>query len=381
MGMPASNTSASGDAPNTSAAAPARRNVPRFLLPVGLALAVVAVVALAYWWIVGRFIQSTDDAYLQADSVTVAPKVSGYVTDVYVGDNVPVKAGDPLVRLDSRQYQAALDQSKATVDARRADIERAQAGIQQQQAAIEQARAQLQVAQVSAKHAEDEVRRYSPLAKTGAESGDQLSVLISNRDQAQATLTADKAALDQAEARIADLNAQIAQAQAQLEAAQASAKQSQLDLQDTLVRSSLDGRVGDRTVRVGQYAQPGTRLMTVVPVQSIYLTANFKETQIGRMRAGQSAKVHVDALPGADLHGVVDSFAPGTGSEFALLPPENATGNFTKIVQRVPVRIRIDTDEQTRKRLVPGLSVTVDVDTRSEGSSVQQQASVVGQHG
>ncbi|QRN55345.1 HlyD family secretion protein [Dyella caseinilytica] len=379
--MPASNTSASGDAPNTSAAAPARRNVPRFLLPVGLALAVVAVVALAYWWIVGRFIQSTDDAYLQADSVTVAPKVSGYVTDVYVGDNVPVKAGDPLVRLDSRQYQAALDQSKATVDARRADIERAQAGIQQQQAAIEQARAQLQVAQVSAKHAEDEVRRYSPLAKTGAESGDQLSVLISNRDQAQATLTADKAALDQAEARIADLNAQIAQAQAQLEAAQASAKQSQLDLQDTLVRSSLDGRVGDRTVRVGQYAQPGTRLMTVVPVQSIYLTANFKETQIGRMRAGQSAKVHVDALPGADLHGVVDSFAPGTGSEFALLPPENATGNFTKIVQRVPVRIRIDTDEQTRKRLVPGLSVTVDVDTRSEGSSVQQQASVVGQHG
>jgi membrane fusion protein, multidrug efflux system len=366
MGMPASNNNASADASN---AAPERRKVPRFLLPVGLALAVVAVVALVYWWIVGRFMQSTDDAYLQADSVTVAPKVSGYVTDVYVGDNATVKAGDPLVRLDSRQYQAALDQAKATVDARRADIERAQAGIQQQQAAIEQAKAQLQVAQVSARHAEDEVRRYGPLAKTGAESGDQLSVLTSNRDQAQATLAADKAALDQAQARIADLNAQIAQAQAQLEAAQASAKQSQLDLQDTLVRSSLDGRVGDRTVRVGQYAQPGTRLMTVVPVQSIYLTANFKETQIGRMRAGQPAKVHVDALPDADLHGVVDSFAPGTGSEFALLPPENATGNFTKIVQRVPVRIRIDTDEQTRKQLVPGLSVTVDVDTRSEGSN------------
>jgi len=380
MGMPASNTSASGDAPNASGAAPAQRKVPRFLLPVGLVLAIVAVVTLGYWWVVGRFIQSTDDAYLQADSVTVAPKVSGYVTDVYVGDNAAVKAGDPLVRLDSRQYRAALDQAKATVDARQADIERAQAGIQQQRAAIEQARAQLQVAQVSAKHAEDEVRRYSPLAKTGAESGDQLSVLISNRDQARATLAADKAALDQAQARIADLNAQIAQAQAQLEAAQASAKQSQLDLQDTLIRSSLDGRVGDRTVRVGQYAQPGTRLMTVVPVQSIYLTANFKETQIGRMRAGQPAKVHVDALPDADLHGVVDSFAPGTGSEFALLPPENATGNFTKIVQRVPVRIRIDTDEQTRKRLVPGLSVTVDVDTRSQDGSAQP-AAAANQHG
>jgi membrane fusion protein, multidrug efflux system len=377
MGMPVSNTSATADAPN--AAAPARRNVPRFLLPTVILLAVVGVVALLYWWLVGRFIQSTDDAYLQADSVTVAPKVNGYVTDVYVGDNVTVKAGDPLVRLDSRQYQAALDQAKATVDARQADIERAQAGIKQQQAAIEQAKAQLQVAQVSARHADDEVRRYGPLAKTGAESGDQLSVLISNRDQAQATLAADKAALDQAQARIADLNAQIAQAQSQLEAAQASAKQSQLDLQDTLIRSSLDGRIGDRTVRVGQYAQPGTRLMTVVPVQSIYLTANFKETQIGHMRAGQSAKIHVDALPDADLHGVVDSFAPGTGSEFALLPPENATGNFTKIVQRVPVRIRIDTDESTRKRLVPGLSVTVDVDTRSEGDNTQPASG--SQHG
>jgi membrane fusion protein, multidrug efflux system len=369
MGMPASNTSASGDTPN--AAAPPRRKTPGFLLPIGILLAIVAVGALVYWWLVGRFIQSTDDAYLQADSVTVAPKVNGYVTDVYVGDNVAVKAGDPLVRLDGRQYQAALDQAKATVDARQADIERAQAGIKQQQAAIEQAKAQLQVAQVSARHAEDEVRRYGPLAKTGAESGDQMSVLISNRDQAQATLTADKAALDQAQARIADLNAQIAQAQSQLEAAQASAKQSQLDLQDTLIRSSLDGRVGDRTVRVGQYAQPGTRLMTVVPVQNIYLTANFKETQVGRMRAGQPATLHVDALPDADLHGVVDSFAPGTGSEFALLPPENATGNFTKIVQRVPVRIRINTDAQTLKRLVPGLSVTVDVDTRSEDGNAQ----------
>jgi membrane fusion protein (multidrug efflux system) len=340
--------------------------MPRFLLPVGIVLALAAVIALGYWWIVGRFIQGTDDAYLQADSVTIAPKVNGYVTDVYVADNAVVKAGDPLVRLDSRQYQAALNQSQATVDARQADIQQTQAGIQQQQAAIEQAKAQLQVAQVNARHAEDEVRRYGPLAKTGAESGDQLSVLVSNRDQAKATLAADKAALDQAQAKIADLNAQFAQANAQLEAAQASAKQSQLDLQDTLVRSSLDGRVGDRSVRVGQYAQPGTRLMTVVPVQSVYITANFKETQIGRMRAGQAASVHVDAFPDADLHGVVDSFAPGTGSEFALLPPENATGNFTKIVQRVPVRIRIDTDEQTRKLLMPGLSVTVDVDTRTQ---------------
>ena len=365
----------SGDVSKSAAASSSRRkNAGRFLLPVGVLLLVVGAVALGYWWLVGRFVQSTDDAYLQADSVTVAPKVSGYVTDVYVGDNATVKAGDPLVRLDGRQYQAVLDQAQATIDARKADIQRAQAGIQQQRAAIEQARAQWQVEQISSRHAEDEVRRYTPLAKTGAESGDQLSVLISTRDQARASLAADTAALDQAQARMADLDAQIAQAHAQLEAAQASARQAHLDLQDTLVRSSLAGRVGDRTVRVGQYAQPGTRMMTIVPVQNVYLTANFKETQIGRMRAGQRANVRVDALSGTELHGVVESFSPGTGSQFALLPPENATGNFTKIVQRVPVRIRLDTDAQTRALLLPGLSVTVDVDTRTSGDQASTTA-------
>nr|WP_199046581.1 HlyD family secretion protein [Dyella sp. ASV24] len=364
--MPAPTGSTPGEATKDATTPPSRRSkAGKILLPVAIGLTVIALLALGYWWVVGRFMQSTDDAYLRADNVTVAPKVSGYVTDVYVGDNATVKAGDPLVRLDGRQYQAALDQAQATVDARQADIQRAQAGILQQRAAIEQAKAQQQAAQISSRHAEDEVRRYGPLASTGAESGDQLSVLISNRDQAQATLAADTAALDQAQARIADLNAQIAQAHAQLEAAQASARQSKLDLEDTLIRSSLAGRVGDRSVRVGQYAQPGTRMMTVVPVQNVYLTANFKETQIGQMRAGQHASVRIDALPDTELHGVVDSFAPGTGAEFALLPPENATGNFTKIVQRVPVRIRLDTDEETRKLLVPGLSVTVKVDTRA----------------
>ena len=364
--MPPTTGSASGTDASQGVAAPTARpsKIRRFLIPAGIVLAIVAVLALAYWWLVGRFMQSTDDAYLQADSVTVAPKVSGYVTDVYVGDNVAVKAGDPLVRLDGRQYQAALDQAQATIDARKADILRAQAGIPQQRAAIEQARAQQQVAALNSRHTEEEVRRYAPLATTGAESGDQLSVLTTNRDQARAALAADSAALDQAQARMADLNAQLLQAQAQLEIAQASARQAQLDMQDTLIRSSLAGRIGDRTVRVGQYAQPGTRMMSVVPVQSIYLTANFKETQVGRMRAGQPASLHVDALEDTDLHGVVDSFAPGTGSQFALLPPENATGNFTKIVQRVPVRIRIDADTQARKLLVPGLSVTVKVDTR-----------------
>ncbi|MDR0241650.1 MAG: HlyD family secretion protein [Burkholderia sp.] len=339
----------------------------RILLAVAVLAAIGGAVWLGRWWTVGRFIESTNDAYLQADSMTAAPKVAGYVTDVYVRDNQPVKAGDPLVRLDVRQYQVALAQALATVDARRADIARAEADISQQHANLEQADAQAKVSRINAQHASDEYTRYAPLAATGAETHERVADLKSTRDQAAATLAANNASIAAARTQIASFTAQRQQARAQLEAAQASAAQSQLDLDNTIVRSTLAGRVGDRTVRVGQYVQPGTRLLTVVPVDSIYLVANFKETQIGNMRIGQPVSLHVDALPDGALSGVVDSFAPGTGAQFALLPPENATGNFTKIVQRVPVRIRLDSNARTQRMLLPGLSVTVDVDTRSAG--------------
>ena len=352
---------ATGEAESTE-----KRSSRRFIL-IGLVLLAVigGGIWLGHWWLVGRFIERTDDAYLQADSVTVAPKVSGYVTDVFVADNQAVKAGDPLVRLDTRQYQAALDQANATVDARNADIQHADAQLIQQRANIAQTMAQEEVARVSLRHAQDEVARYTPLAASGAETTERLAELKSNRDQAQATLAADHAAVESARSQIGALTAQLGQARAQLEAARASAAQSQLDLDHTVIKSSTAGRIGDRTVRVGQYVQPGTRMLSVVPVQDTYLTANFKETQIGRMRVGQPVEISVDALSGHTLHGVVESFSPGTGSQFALLPADNATGNFTKIVQRVPVRIRLDTGPETHKVLLPGMSVTVNVDTRS----------------
>lgn len=352
---------AAGEAESTE-----KRSSRRFIL-IGLVLLAVigGGIWLGHWWLVGRFIERTDDAYLQADSVTVAPKVSGYVTDVFVADNQAVKAGDPLVRLDTRQYQAALDQANATVDARNADIQHADAQLIQQRANIAQTMAQEEVARVSLRHAQDEVARYTPLAASGAETTERLAELKSNRDQAQATLAADHAAVESARSQIGALTAQLGQARAQLEAARASAAQSQLDLDHTVIKSSTAGRIGDRTVRVGQYVQPGTRMLSVVPVQDTYLTANFKETQIGRMRVGQPVEISVDALSGHTLHGVVESFSPGTGSQFALLPADNATGNFTKIVQRVPVRIRLDTGPETHKVLLPGMSVTVNVDTRS----------------
>jgi membrane fusion protein (multidrug efflux system) len=350
------------------------------LVAVGIGALVIGGAWGVHWWLVGRFIESTDDAYLQADSVTIAPKVSGYIVEVYVADNQFVPVGAPLARLDSRHYQAALDQLTATTAARKADIARSEADLLLQRANIAQARAQLDGARANETYALTQIRRYEPLVSAGAETGERLAELRNAHSQAAATLAADKAALESAERQIGATQAQIAQARAQLEAAAANAETARLDAEDTVVKSSIAGRVGDRAVRVGQYVQPGTRLMTIVPIQDIYLDANFKETQIGLMRAGQPATIHVDALSGADLHGTVASFAPGTGSEFALLPPQNATGNFTKIVQRVPVRIHVDAGEEARTVLVPGLSVTVKVDTRGGRDASKRIASESG-HG
>jgi membrane fusion protein (multidrug efflux system) len=345
-----------GQAAAREGSGPGKNLTPRaqmLLACVGVAALLLGAAFGLHWWVVGRFIQSTDDAYLQADSVTVAPKVSGYISEVYVADNQSVAAGAPLVKLDSRHYQAALDQLTATTAARKADIARGEADLLLQRANIAQARAQLEGAEANAAYA------------AGAETGERLAELRNARRQAASTLEADRAALESAQRQIGATQAEILQARAQLEAAAASAESARLDADDTVVKSPVAGRVGDRTVRVGQFVQPGTRLMTIVPVQDIYLEANFKETQIGLMRPGQPAIIHIDALDGADLHGTVSSFSPGTGSEFALLPPQNATGNFTKIVQRVPVRIHVDAGEEARQVLLPGLSVTVKVDTRS----------------
>ncbi|MVV46664.1 HlyD family secretion protein [Pseudomonas sp. PB120] len=318
----------------------------------------------AHWWTTGRFIESTNDAYLQADSMAAVPRVGGSVVEVYVTDNQTVSVGQRLVRIDSRTFQAAQDQSAAALAARKADITRGEAELAQQRADIVQAQAQLQGEIANQAYAAAQIKRYEPLTRTGAETEERMEQLRNSWQQATTSRNARAAQVQVAERRLATLQATLQQARAQFEGADAKQRQSQLDLQDTIVRSSLAGRVADRSVRVGQYVQPGTRLMTVVPLDQLYITANFKETQIGAMRPGQSVSIRVDALPGVVLHGSVDSLAPGTGSQFALLPPQNATGNFTKIVQRVPVRIQLQADPQWRDSLMPGLSLTVEVDTR-----------------
>jgi membrane fusion protein (multidrug efflux system) len=349
-----------------------KRKMKRILIIGGIVLLVLGVLFFLRWWITGRYLESTNDAYLKADTVVISPKVSGYVSKVYVADNQPVKTGQPLVTLDARQYQAALDAARANIDSRQADIARANAGAAQQQSALLQAQAQLAAAQSNAAHADIEVQRYAPLAASGADAPEHLAQLKNEQAQAHSTLQQAVAGVRSAEQQIVATAAQIKQAEAQLESAQASATQSGIDAQDTTISSSIDGNVGDKSVRVGQFVQPGARMMSIVPVQRLYLIANFKETQVGLMRAGQPATIHVDALSGVDLHGHVESFSPGTGSQFALLPPENATGNFTKIVQRVPVRISVEATPKTRSVLLPGLSVTVEVDTHSGKDDARQ---------
>ena len=317
----------------------------------------------AHWWSVGRFIESTNDAYLQAYSLSVAAKVAGTVSEVYVSDNQSVSVGQPLVRLDVRPYQAAREKSEAAIRAAEADIARGEAELEQHGASIAQVQAQLEGESANEQYAAAQVKRYAPLAKSGAETQERMAELGNALRQASARRAAQAAALNVSRRQLHTQRAAIEQARAQLASAQASTRQSRLDEQDTVVYSTLAGRVGSRSVRVGQYLQPGTRLMTIVPLDEVYLTANFKETQIERMHPGQSVAVHIDAWPGVEFKGVVESLSPGTGSQFALLPSNNATGNFTKIVQRVPVRIRLNASAATGIEWMPGLSATVDVDT------------------
>jgi membrane fusion protein (multidrug efflux system) len=340
---------------------------PRVRLGLSIAGGLILVVGIGYgiyWLVHGRFIVSTNDAYLRADAVIVAPRVSGYVDEIYVKENQHVAAGQALLHIDRRNYSDTLAQETASIAARNADIRAADSQIRQQQDVIAQNREQLASARAKAQFARDQVARYRALHDQGADTEERYAQAVSDSRQNDAAEAAAAASLRAAESQLPVLESQRDQARAQLESAKASASTAQQNLDDTLLRASIEGTVGDDSARLGQYVQPGTRLMSVVPVQNVYLVANFKETQLGRMRVGQKATVRVDALDGTAIDAHVESFAPGTGALFALLPPENATGNFIKIVQRVPVRLRLEPPKELADRLVPGLSVKVSIDTR-----------------
>ncbi|HLG88116.1 MAG TPA: HlyD family secretion protein [Alphaproteobacteria bacterium] len=356
------------DTPDSAAPSSARfKSRPaRFGITVLIGLGVIAAIAFgAHWLMVGRFLESTNDAYLKADPMVVAPRISGYVSEVAVVSNQDVEAGQVLVRIEDGPYKAELAKAKAQVDSAAADVKQLQAQIARQKAILDQANSAAAVAAAQEAYAGREADRFGQLSESGAVSRQQVDQAHTLLTQRQADLANARAAVISAQRQIDVLDAQVGQAESAREAAEATAQAAQIDYDATVLKSRIKGRVGDKTVSIGQYVQAGTRLMSVMPLQDIYLEANYKETQIGRMRIGQPVEIRVDALPDLQIGGHVESLSPGTGAEFALLPPENATGNFTKIVQRVPVRIRVDADAAQRALLLPGLSVTATVDTRS----------------
>ncbi|MEH3045690.1 HlyD family secretion protein [Sphingomonas adhaesiva] len=332
-----------------------------------LALAAIVLIVGGIWFVryqtVGQYRQDTNDARVEADMVTVAPRVAGNVAQLLVAENQDVAAGQPLLRIDPRNARAQAAQAQAQIAVAAAQADAARAQVAEQHATIAQTRAQLDAARAKAAYDAGEVARYRPLAASGAETRQQLAQLEATARQSADNVRAQAAALAVQQRRVAALQSQVRQGEAQGQAARAQLSAADVDVGATILRAPIAGRVGDRTVTVGQYVQPGMRLMSIVPLQSLYVTANFKETQLALMRPGQPARIKVDALDGLEIQGRVASIAPGTGAQFSILPPQNATGNFTKIVQRVPVRIAIAATPAARRLLVPGLSVTVTVDT------------------
>ncbi|HEY3794372.1 MAG TPA: HlyD family secretion protein [Bradyrhizobium sp.] len=339
----------------------------------GLAVAAVAAAVWYGWdyWTVGRYLVSTDDAYVKADNTTIAPKVSGYLREVAVGDNEHVTAGQVLARIDQRDFEIALDQAKADVAAARAAIASKQAQLGIQQAVIDSAKATVAVDQAAATFAGQENKRYTDLAATGYGSVQNAQQAQSHIAGAQAAIARDTANLASALKQIDLLKAEIVQADAALARAEAVQSQAELNLGYTNIVAPIDGVIGNRSLRIGQYVQAGTQLMSVVPVAGAYVVANFKETQLTDVREGQAVDIAVDMFPGQIVHGRVDSIAPASGQEFALLPPDNATGNFTKVVQRIPVKIALSRDDSSPVELRPGMSVIPTVETRSQARNRQ----------
>jgi len=334
-----------------------------------LAAALLAGVAFAgdfgyRYWTVGRFIESTDDAYVKADYTTVAPKVAGYIREVLVSDNDQVKGGQVLARIDDRDFQAALSQARADVKAAEAAITNIDAQIALQQSVIEQARATIDASQASLDFAVSDAARSARLITNGAGTQSRAEQTQSAREQAAAAVERDRAALVAAQNKVPVLQTQREQAVAQRDRAAAGAQQAELNLSYTDIVAAVDGTVGARSIRVGQYVTSGTQLMAVVPLHAVYVVANFKETQLTYISPGQPVEIKVDSFPDISIKGHVDSVSPASGLEFSLLPPDNATGNFTKIVQRIPVKIVID-DEPLSGLLRSGMSVEPEIDTKA----------------
>lgn len=351
----------------------------------GRILPVVAVLVAAgggyvgwHYWTDGRFKVSTDNAYVQADLVTVAPKVPGYVSEVLVRDNQHVSEGQLLARIDDRDYSARAQQARALLSAREAKVGTLDAQAAWQETQIERARAGLESAKAELDRAGLELDRARSLAVDKWTTKQRLDTSTSDELKARSALASAKAQLAAEQGMLSVLKAQRVEAEGDIAQARAALALAETDLDATVIKASHDGVVGNRSVEPGQYAKAGSQLMVLVPLPEVHIVANFKETQLKGMRPGQRVEVTVDAWPDQPVEGWVESMAPASGSQFSLLPPDNATGNFTKVVQRVPVRIAVPPTSPLAGRLRPGLSVEVTFDLRDPGHGSSDVAGVLG---
>jgi membrane fusion protein (multidrug efflux system) len=357
------------------AGAVGRRSRPKKALA-GLATAILLAAGGWYgfhWLTIGRFIVSTDDAYVHADATTLAAKVSGYVSAIGVADNTHVHAGDVIARIDDGDYRLAVDTARDKLATQQATVARIGKQIDAQRASVEQAKAQLASARAAAIRTELELKRQQELAAKEFASRQTLEQAQANRDQAVAGVQSAQAALDSAIASVEVLAAQRQETTRQLQELNTALAKTERDLSFTVIRAPIDGVIGNRAMQVGDFVQTGQRLASLVPLDEVYIDANFKETQLARLRPGQPVSISVDALADRDITGTVTSVSPAAGSVFSLLPPDNATGNFTKIVQRLAVRIKLPAAVAERRMLRPGMSVVVDVNTKSQAATADNR--------
>ncbi len=337
------------------------------------AAVVLALVAGAYggwrWWTDWRFLQSTDDAYVASDVSVISPKIEGYIKEVRVADNQAVKKGDILFVIDDSDFAAKVAQAKAAVATEEAAVGTYVSRLDLQKAMIAQAEAELQSAGADLIRTQQDYKRYAALMSSDFASRQRFDQAQADARKAQAEVEKSRAALGAAQSQYSVLRSQRLEEEARLQQARANLKLAQNDLDNTVIRAPVSGVAGNRAGQIGRYVKAGTELVSIVPLPKVYVTANFKETQLTRMRPGQRAEISVDAYPDHPLVGKVASFGPASGAQFSLLPPDNATGNFTKIVQRVPVRIKLPREGPLADMLRPGLSVTVTVDTRDPGTA------------
>jgi membrane fusion protein (multidrug efflux system) len=325
-----------------------------------------------HWWTVWRFLQSTDDAYVESDTSVISPKVEGYIADVRVRNNQLVHKGDVLFAIDDSDFKARELAAEGAVASEKAAIATYSSRLALQQAVIAEAAAEVSSDEADLAQRQADYKRYQTLVTTDFASRQRFEQAEADARKSTAALAKSRAAFGAAQQQLSVLKSQRREAEAKLAQAEASLSLARNDLDNTVIRAPVSGVAGNRAGQIGQYVKAGTQLLSLVPLPHVYVTANFKETQLTRMRPGQKAEVSVDAYPDQPIDGRVESFAPASGAEFSILPPDNATGNFTKIVQRVPVRIRLPAHGPLADLLRPGLSVVVTVDTRTRGEAVAE---------